>query len=1100
MPIISRWSHTHRISARFDLDTSNLDAATADGGNQWMTAGQTSCRTCGTEPRVGARFCDACGSPIVQPESTSEYKQVTVLFADVVRSMDLAAVLDSERLREVMGELFNRCGAIVKRFGGTVDKFTGDGIMALFGAPIALEDHAARACHAAVAIQHAAVHLATDVHRRDGVTYAVRVGLNSGEVVTGQIGSQPTSYTAVGAHVGMAQRMESVAPPGGVMVSESTARLVAHTATLGDPQMVEIKGAAAPVPARLLLAMEGRRWETPPSESSLIGREREVTAVDRLLDAAIAGTGSVIGIVGPAGIGKSRVALGLSGSARLRSVETFSTFCESHAAEIPFHVVGRLLRNVFAIDGVDASAARSRIRDRLPLAEPDDLDLLDDLLGLRVAADPGVSTDARRRRLSQLLTGALTAWSSPTVFVVEDAHWIDDASEAVLADAFAAVPKARALAVVTYRPEYLGVLLRVPGLQTFTLAPLDDSQSSALAAELVGSHPSVRALREQIVLRAAGNPFFVHEIVRDLAERNVIEGHAGAYVCHGDPADAAVPATLQATIAARIDRLPKDAKRALNAAALIGSQFSTDLLATLLETTEESIQASLTELVTADLVDPVVPISSAGHAFRHPLIQAVARESQLKTVRARLHRRLADTIRLGGTGGGDENAALIGTHLEAAGDLREAHAWYMRAGTWYTNRDIGAARTSWQRARRVADQLPSDEPDRTAKRIAPRSLLCGSSWRAGGSIADTGFDELRSLCTDDSTRIPLALGMAGFITALGFHARTSESAQLATEYVRLVESIGDATFTVGTLFAAIHTDYLIGAMSEVQRLAQRVIDLADGDPTKGNFLTGSPLAFATSMRGIARCCLGLDGWLTDFDQANAIAREVDPTTYVSTVMFKYTVGIAGGALIADETALRETREALETARRCSEDLALGLAQVARGVALVRTGSADDRTAGLELLSAARALTDDERFPVTEMPIIDAELAAERTRTGDLDGAVELARRGVDAAHDGLPFYLGSATTVLVTALLQRGGSGDTAEAHRAVDRLAHMRRDPGTIHHELPLLRLRSLLAADAGDASGYRQYTDRYRARAVSLGFAGHMAIAEALAESRPT
>jgi adenylate cyclase len=190
---------------------------------------------------------------------------------------------------------------------------------------------------------------------------------------------------------------------------------------------------------------------------------------------------------------------------------------------------------VFAIGGVDASAARSRIHDRLPLAEPEDLDLLDDLLGLRAAGDPGVSTDARRRRLSQLLTSALTAWNSPTVFVVEDAHWIDDASEAVLADVFAAVPRARALAVVTYRPEYHGALLRAPGLQTFTLAPLDDSQSSALVAELVGSHPSVRALREQIVLRAAGNPFFVHEIVRDPAERSVIEGHAGAYACQDDP-------------------------------------------------------------------------------------------------------------------------------------------------------------------------------------------------------------------------------------------------------------------------------------------------------------------------------------------------------------------------------------------------------------------------------------------------------------------------------------------------------------------------------------------------------------------------------------
>ena len=168
-----------------------------------MAASQTSCGTCGTEPRPGARFCDACGSPIADTGVQTEHKQVTVLFADVVRSMDLAGRLDSERLREVMIELFNRCGAIVQRYGGTVDKFTGDGIMAIFGAPIALEDHAARACLAALEIQREAGRLASDVYRRDGLDYALRVGLNSGEVVTGQIGIDPTSYTAVGAHVGI---------------------------------------------------------------------------------------------------------------------------------------------------------------------------------------------------------------------------------------------------------------------------------------------------------------------------------------------------------------------------------------------------------------------------------------------------------------------------------------------------------------------------------------------------------------------------------------------------------------------------------------------------------------------------------------------------------------------------------------------------------------------------------------------------------------------------------------------------------------------------------------------------------------------------------
>src|ERR1700758_4325998 len=183
------------------------------------------CRTCGAEPLEDARVCHSCGSPI-SADAHAEYKQVTVLFADVVHSMDIAAAVGSERLREIMTELVDRASAIVQRYGGTVDKFTGDGIMAVFGAPVALEDHAFRACLAALGIQEEAERLAVEVQRHDRVDLGLRVGLNSGEVIAGEIGSSHLGYTAVGEQVGMAQRMESVAPPGGVMLSASTARLV----------------------------------------------------------------------------------------------------------------------------------------------------------------------------------------------------------------------------------------------------------------------------------------------------------------------------------------------------------------------------------------------------------------------------------------------------------------------------------------------------------------------------------------------------------------------------------------------------------------------------------------------------------------------------------------------------------------------------------------------------------------------------------------------------------------------------------------------------------------------------------------------------------
>ena len=208
-----------------------------------MTATGLACSSCGIELPQNAKFCLECGAAVSTAAKSAEYKQVTVLFADVVHSMDIAAAVGAERLREIMAELVDRSAAVVQRYGGTVDKFTGDGIMAVFGAPMALEDHAVRACLAALGIQEEAKRLAAEVRERDGVDLQLRVGLNSGQVIAGEIGSGPFGYTAVGEQVGMAQRMESVAPPGGVMLSASTARLVDGAAALGESELVQIKGA-----------------------------------------------------------------------------------------------------------------------------------------------------------------------------------------------------------------------------------------------------------------------------------------------------------------------------------------------------------------------------------------------------------------------------------------------------------------------------------------------------------------------------------------------------------------------------------------------------------------------------------------------------------------------------------------------------------------------------------------------------------------------------------------------------------------------------------------------------------------------------------------
>jgi adenylate cyclase len=1045
----------------------------------------TLCRTCGTELRHGARFCDACGAPAPEVGEQPEFKQVTVLFADVVNSLTIASAVGEERLREIMADVFGSAAAITRRYGGTVDKFTGDGIMALFGAPVALEDHAFRACLTALDIQEQIAQLADEVLRRDGVVLRLRVGLNSGRVIAGEISSEAGAYTAVGEQVGLAQRMESVAPPGGVLLGESTARLVEHAAELGPPEWVHLKGAEEPLPARRLLGAAAEHVGIGRREPTLVGRTWEMNTVASILDQAINGAGCVVEVVGPPGIGKSRIMREAVILAIERGVEVFSVACESHTRDVPFRLVTRLMRTVFGVSGLDEQAGRAQVRAGIPDANPEDLLLLDDLLGIGDpdAAPPAITADARRRRLAALLNAAALARTTPALYVIEDVHWIDEVSEAMLAEFVTVVPHSHSLVLITYRPEYRGALSRTPGAQTISLAPLNAAQTAALTTELLGTDPSVRALAARIAERAAGNPFFAEEMVRDLAQRGVLDGHHGAYLCRDDAADIKVPGTLQATIAARVDRLGRPAKHFLYAAAVVGARFRAELVAPLIDDIEVGGDA-IAELLRVELIDQVMFTPRAQYAFRHPLIRTVAYESQLKAGRTELHRRLAVAIEQQDPGAADENAALIAEHLEAAGDLRAAFDWHMRAGAWSAFRDIRAARTNWQRARQVADRLPADVPYRASLQIAPRNLLCGTLWRTGGSVAATGFDELRDLCTAADDKVSLAIGMTGFIMALTFHNRFREAAKVASEQSELLESIGDPTLTVALLFAAIYAKCQAGEMIEALRLSDRLIDLADGDPTKGDLIFGSPLSTAIAMRGHVKMCLGIRGWLDDAAESIAMAAPLDRTSYVFALLWKYVASIPFGALPADATAMRETAEALRIAESSSDDFVLGMGRLCRGLVLV-SGNGQQREAGLDLFTQAHDMAVAERFSLSALIIVDPEFALEKAGTGDLDGAIELVRGVVGGAYEsGDMIWRGRATEVLVQLLVRRGSVGDQNDAQAAIDQLASVPTDPGFVLHELPLLRSRALLALTRGDEDGHRNFLEQHRTKAAAAGF----------------
>jgi class 3 adenylate cyclase len=1023
--------------------------------------------------------------------AAAEFKQVTTLFADVVHSMDIAAAVDAERLREIMAELVNRGAQLVRRYGGMVDKFTGDGLMALFGAPVALEDHAVRACLAALAIQEETTRLAAEVHRRDGLALQLRVGLNSGQVIAGEIGSQSLGYTAIGEQVGLAQRMESVAPPGAVMLSASTAQLVAHAAVLGEPLWVQIKGKTAPVCARALVAMRPRHAVVGRTESSLVGRATEVAALDGHVHQAIAGHGSVIRVVGAPGVGKSRVAREAAAIATSGGVEVVWTFCESHSSDVPFQVVTRLLRAACGIEELDDERARERVRSALHGVDEADLQLLDDLLGI---ADPdaqqaAIDPDARRRRLSALINAAAQARSEPALYVIEDVHWIDAISESMLADLLTVIANTQLMVLITHRPQYRGALLRLPDAHTIALAPLDDSDSAALIAELLGQDPSVAGVAASIAERAAGNPFFTEEIVRDLAERGILHGSPGGYVCRRRATDIAVPATVQAAIEARIDRLDSAAKRTVHAASVIGSRFDTGLL------TSVGIDPAFDEALRAELIDEVQSASGGEYVFRHPLIRAVAYESQLKSDRAQVHRRVAAAIESGSGESADHNAALIAEHLQAAGELPAAYGWHMRAAAWSSKRDAGAARLSWERARGIADTLP-EGPDLLSMRIAPRTMLCATVGL--GQAAEEGrhrFEELRDLCSAAGDKVSLAIGMTGLATGLVYAGQSREASQLASEQMALLESIGDPTLTIGLAYMALAIWADSGAIDEILQWSQTVIDLAGGDPTKGaGFGLGAPLAGALAFRGFARSWLRRPGWRQDKHAAIAMARTVDPAVTLGAVI-TWTHGndIQLGVRLADDSVLREIEEAVR-ATAASSNVVVGLSKFTLAIALLNRDAAD-RHRGLELIAEARDIWLAERA-VFLVPVIDLLTAREKARRGDRDTAIPVMRRAVDESHQaGRRVYGIWGTGVLVQTLLERGNADDLVEAQEAIDRLANLRAHHVLAMGEITLLRLRALLSKARGDDDAYRDYRDRYRAMAADLGFEGHIAWAEAMA-----
>jgi hypothetical protein len=379
-------------------------------------------------------------------------------------------------------------------------------------------------------------------------------------------------------------------------------------------------------------------------------------------------------------------------------------------------------------------------------------------------------------------------------------------------------------------------------------------------------------------------------------------------------------------------------------------------------------------------------------------------------------------------------------------------------------------------------------------------MLCATDLQAREVQESQGrFAELRELCSAAGDKVSLAIGMSGLATEFLYAGRSREGSRLASEQMVLLESIGDPTLTVGLAFVALATWFDSGEFGEILRWSQTVIDLAGGDPAKGaGFGVGSPLAAAVAVRGTARWWLGRPGWRKDLHDAVEMARRSDPTTLAVIVTWTYGLAIGYGVLRADDSALRAIEAAVQTAEASGNDIGLDVAKYWLGVALLNRDAAADRHRGLELMVQARD-TWRERMP-SHVPVAELLVARERAGRGDRDAAIPVMRKAEDEMHRAGRLGFGVwGTGILVEALLERGTERDLAEAHEAIDRLAHLPADDSWAILEITLLRLHALLARARGDDVAYRDLVSRYLAMAESLGYQGHIAWAETMIEDGP-
>jgi class 3 adenylate cyclase/tetratricopeptide (TPR) repeat protein len=879
------------------------DADTPDGAKFCMECGtplRPRCPQCGADVLPRAKFCSECGIPLTAQSPTlpaaaphtplrytpgylaekiltskttleGERKQVTVLFADLKDSTELIRGLDPEAAQQLLDPAIHHMMDAVHRFEGTVNQVLGDGIMALFGAPIAHEDHALRACYAALAMQAAMRAYTDDVRRTRGLELRMRVGLNSGEVVVRAIGNDlHMDYSAVGETTHLAARMEQLATPGSVRLSAATLRLVDGLVRVTALGPVPVKGLAEPVEVfELVSASQLRRRLQAAAARGLtpfVGRQHELEALHQALAQAQAGHGQVVALVGEAGVGKSRLVYEVIHSHRTQGWRVLESASVSYGKATPYFPVIDLLKRYCHIDdGHEARTIRARVTGQVLTLDEALQETVPALLWLLDALpddSPFQQLDPpqRRQRTLTALKRVLLRESQvqPVLVVFEDLHWIDTETQALLNHLVESLPTARLLLLVNYRPEYQHGWGSKTYYTQLRLDPLPPASAEEFLAGLLGDDPSLTPLMQLLIARTEGNPFFLEESVRTLMETGVLVGEPGAYRLAQALPTIQVPATVQAVLAARIDRLSSEDKRLLQTVAVIGHEVPLPLVQIIAELPEAELHRNLARLQAAEFLYETQLFPERAFTFKHALTHEVAYGSLLQERRRTLHARIVEGLeRLHADRLAEQVERLA--HHALRGEVWDKAVIYCRqAGAKAVARSANQEAVAYfEQALGALQHLP-DSRDTREQAIDLRFDLRIALLPLGayGRI----FELLR-----DATAVAEALGdqrRLGLISAfliehfrrMGEPGRAIECGQRA---LTLAEACGDfaaqvmATQTLGTVYLA------LGDYRRAMGFLERGIASLKGELVHERF--GNPYPNSVAFCTYLACCLAERG-------------------------------------------------------------------------------------------------------------------------------------------------------------------------------------------------------------------------------------------------